>query len=182
MDLWLGLDVLVRWIHIVAAILLAGGTIFMRFALHPGLAELPDHERQPVRDLVLKRWKTFVHLAIALVLVSGLYNFWSRFAEVKPMPYHLLFGLKLLIAAVVFVIASALVGRAKGFQAIRSRPKFYLNLNAALALILVLLGGLMRVAPEKPKPDAQPSAAVVRPVATSNSASIGTSIAAVAKP
>lgn len=187
---WDLLDIAVRWVHILSAIILAGGAIFMRFALLPALGELPDHERPPVRDGILKRWKLYVHAAAFLVLVSAFGNFAMRFSDVKPMPYHALFGLKLILGMTVIVIASALVGRARGLQAMRNNARFWLNVNVVLALILVLLGGIMRVQPSRESPTAnaslrrfgQPSSTVVRPVATSNSASIGTIIAATAKP
>lgn len=187
---WMVLDIAVRWVHIVSAIVLAGGAIFMRFALLPALTELPDHERPPVRDGILKRWKMYVHAGAALVLLSGFGNFALRFSEVKPMPYHMLFGLKLLLGIAVIVIASALVGRARGLQGMRNNARLWLNVNVILAMILVAIGGVMRVQPKRDSEPAtvnaagvdQPSSTVVRPVATSNSASNGTIIATTAKP
>jgi uncharacterized membrane protein len=175
------LEMISRWLHILGAITLAGSAIFMRFALHPALAEAPADWQAQLKDGVRRRWLLFVHSSIAIVLLTGLFNFYCRFAEVKPMPYHAIFGLKFLLAMVVFFIASALVGRSKGLQPMRDNAAFYLNINVVLAIVLVGLGGLMRYAPEKPRPAAaQSPSAFVLPVATSNSASIGTSSAAIA--
>jgi uncharacterized membrane protein len=175
------LELISRWLHILGAITLAGSAIFMRFALHPTLEQSPAEVQSTIKDGVRRRWLKFVHGSIAIVLLTGLFNFYARFAEVKPMPYHAIFGLKFLLAMVVFFIASALVGRSKGLQAMRDRAGFYLNINVVLAVILVALGGLMRYAPLKPTEGAvQSPSALVRPVATSNSASIGTSSDAIA--
>jgi uncharacterized membrane protein len=174
-------ELISRWLHILGAITLAGSAIFMRFALHPTLAEATDDVRASVKEGVRRRWLVFVHSSITVVLLTGLFNFYCRFAEVKPMPYHAIFGLKLLLAMVVFFIASALVGRSRGLQPMRDHAGFYLNINVVLAVILVGLGGVMRYAPLKPTaPSAQSPSALVRPVATSNSASIGTSSDAIA--
>ncbi len=174
-------ELISRWLHILGAITLAGSAIFMRFALHPTLAQSPDDVRATIKEGVRKRWLMFVHTSIAIVLFSGLYNFYARFTEVKPMPYHAFFGLKFLLAMVVFFIASALVGRSKGLQPMRDNAGFYLNINVVLAVILVAIGGLMREAPKKViEGAAQSPSALVLPVATSNSASIGTRSDAIA--
>lgn len=183
MDGELLLAFLSRWLHILGAITLAGGTIFMRFALLPALAEQPGEIDLSVRAGVVRRWRLFVHSMIGVILLTGCYNFFARFAEVKPMPYHALFGLKLIIGMVVFFLASALVGSSRGLQPLRDKAKTVLTINAILAVILVLIGGLMRIAPLKPTvPTAQSPSALVRPVATSNSANSGISIAAHANP
>ena len=39
------LGILFRWMHILAAIAAVGGTFFIRLALLPSLAELPDETR-----------------------------------------------------------------------------------------------------------------------------------------
>ena len=183
-----------RWLHILSAIVMAGGAIFMRFALLPVLEAQEAGARSELHQAIVGRWRVFIHSGIAISLFTGLYNFYVRFHEVKPMPYHALFGLKFLLAMVVFFIASALVGRSKGLAPMRQKPRLWLNINVALAVIIVMIGGGMRYAPlrvpvEKTetappvvqKASTQSPSALVLPVATSNSDSIGTSMAVIAK-
>jgi uncharacterized membrane protein len=173
-----------RWLHILSGMALVGGTVFMRFALHPALAGESAEVKGRLSQSVRQSWSRWVYVGIGIILATGCYNFYLRLSVVAPMPYHAIFGLKFLFALVIFFFASALVGRSSGLQAIRDRPVFYLNLNIVLAVLIVLMSGVMRVAPpKKPKEaSAQSPSALVLPVATSNSANIGTSIAMTAKP
>ena len=58
------------------------------------------------------------------------------------MPYHALFGVKLLAAICVLFLASALVGRSEAFAAWRAKPAKWLTLSVVLALVVVLISGL----------------------------------------
>jgi uncharacterized membrane protein len=103
---WLAL--LLRWLHIVAAVAVVGGTIFMRLALVPAAADLPEEARGPLAEGVRRRWAKVVMAAILFLLVSGLWNFFAINASFKaaglkiPALYHPLFGLKFLLALGIF--------------------------------------------------------------------------------
>jgi len=173
-----------RWLHILSATVMAGGAIFMRYALLPVLEAREAGDRSELSQAIIGRWKVFIHSGIAISLITGLYNFYVRFHDVKPMPYHALFGLKFLLALVVFFIASALVGRSKGLAPMRANPRLWLNINVGLALVIILVGSVMRYSPLRPpvekKESVQSPSMLVRPVATSNSDNMGTSIAVTA--
>ena len=68
-------SLLSRWTHIGTAIVLVGGTVFLRFVLTPAAAQLSDDEHTKLKQLVMGTWKKFVHAGIALFLLSGFYNF-----------------------------------------------------------------------------------------------------------
>ena len=121
------LMILSRWLHILSAAVMAGGAIFMRFALLPVLEAHDAGTRSEWHEAIIGRWKVFIHSGIAISLFSGFYNFYVRFHEVKPMPYHALFGLKFLLAMVVFFIASALVGKSRGLQPMRQNLAYGLT-------------------------------------------------------
>src|SRR5262245_51098195 len=70
------IDVLSRFVHVAAAIVMVGGTVFMRFILMPAAVELPQAEHDQLRERLLARWKRVVHGGIALLLISGGYNYW----------------------------------------------------------------------------------------------------------
>ena len=69
------ISLLSRWTHIGTAIVLVGGTVFLRFVLAPAAAQLPDAEHQKLKELVMNTWKKFVHAGITLFLLSGFYNY-----------------------------------------------------------------------------------------------------------
>src|SRR4029434_8947951 len=63
-----------RYMHILGAIALMGGTIFMRFALVPTVPELDDKSKAALHEGVRSRWAKFVMIAAALLLLSGITN------------------------------------------------------------------------------------------------------------
>jgi uncharacterized membrane protein len=158
LSVMLAVELLLRWTHILAAIALAGGTIFRRFALLPAVAELPADARQQLAAGLRSRWSKVVMISSGLLLLTGLVNFMmivTRFDIPKTaFPgslYHMLFGIKFLLALVVFVLAALLTGRTALAERLRQNEKFWLSLNMLLAIILVCLGGLLKVAERQPK-------------------------------
>ncbi len=139
------LSILFRWMHILPAIIAVGATIFMRVALVPALGELPDAERQRFHEAIRARWSKWVMGCITFLLISGFYNFFTLNARYKfPPLYHPLFGIKVLLALGIFAIASILSGRSSTAQRVRQNPRPLLNLNIALAVLLVCISGVMR--------------------------------------
>lgn len=141
-----------RWIHVGTAIVVLGGSVFMRFVLMPAAKELPDAEHDALRGRVMGRWKKFVMIGIALFLISGLYNYIvvsiPRHKGDKDADkfYHMLLGIKMLLAFGVFFLASALTGRAKAFEGIRANNKFWLLLLIVLAFTIVAISGVLKIA------------------------------------
>ena len=93
------LPLISRVVHVATAIVLVGGSVFMRFALMPAAEELGQAEHDGLRERVLGRWRRVVHGGIALLLLSGLYNYLAvmRPAHQGDGPYHMLVGIKMLI-------------------------------------------------------------------------------------
>ena len=139
------LAVLFRWFHILPAIVAVGGTIFMRFALHPAAAELPEAQRTALQEAVRSRWARWIHASILFLLASGFYNFFTLINRYKvPSTYHMLFGIKFLLALAIFALASLLTGRKGVAQRMRQNAKTWLNINILLAVLLVCISGVMR--------------------------------------
>ncbi len=137
----------VRWIHLLSVIAAIGGVIFARVALLPAMSEvLPDDQRDRLRASVAKRWKMVVHVSVTLILVTGGINFYLTFGDgVKPIPYHPIFGLKLISAFVIFFLAIALSGSSPGFAGLRSNAKTWLGVIITLAVLIVFLSGVLRL-------------------------------------
>lgn len=143
------LDVLamvVRWIHLLSVVVAIGGVIFMRFVLMPSAqAVLAPDVRTELHAKLVARWKRVVHVCIALLIITGSFNFYITFSDgVKPMPYHPIFGVKLILAFSVFFLASALSGSSPGFAAIRENSKKWSAVLIALAVLAIMLSGVLR--------------------------------------
>ena len=184
--------VLVRVLHIVAAATLLGGAVFQRFALLPSAAALPNDAHDQLRAELRPRLAKLVMMSTGMLLVSGLSSFVMnvigyQFDKTQSLGklYHMLFGVKFMLALVVFFIASLLSGRSEAAQKVRANAKFWLNVNLLLALVIIVLGGLMRFADRTPKSNAtrQPvhPATPVASLVTSGTSSVlraSTSVAA----
>ena len=146
------IDVISRFIHVGAAIVMVGGTVFMRFVLLPAAAELPQAEHDQLRQRLLARWKRVVHSGIAMLLISGFYNYMQAIPKHKGDGlYHGLVGTKIILAFAVFFIASALIGRSAAFEKMRQNRKKWLGVIVLLAAVIVGLSGFVKVRGIVPK-------------------------------
>lgn len=149
---WLPLTL--RWFHLVAAMMAVGGIIFMRFALLPSVSALADEQRQTLHQQIRSRWAKMVAVAIALLLISGLWNYIRFLGEAKTWGdqwrasnntlYQAVFGVKFILALVIFFLASALAGRTEATKKFRKNAKFWMTVNLILVLIVVALSGVLR--------------------------------------
>ena len=141
------IDILSRWTHIGTVIVVLGGSIFMRFILMPAAAELPDEEHTAFRERLMSRWKKVVHLGILLFIISGFYNFFRAIPSHRgDKLWNALVGTKILLAFVVFFLASALVGHSKAFQFMRDNSKKWLLITILLAAVIAGISGYAKVA------------------------------------
>jgi uncharacterized membrane protein len=153
METRFALDLVLRWIHVLAAITAVGGAVFARFVVFPSLASLPEQDRDALHAVMRARWSKIIAAAIAFLLVSGLYNFMAIAMRYElPRWYHPLFGIKFLLALAVFAIASLLAGKSPAAVALRGNARAWLNLNIVLAVLVVCLSGVLRTADKTPKP------------------------------
>ncbi len=148
------LDVLFRILHVGIAVVIVGGTCFMRFILMPAAEELPEAEHTALRERIMGRWRKIVGMGIGLLLASGLYNY-----IIVMIPkhrgqglYHGLIGTKMILAFVVFFLASALTGRAAAFEGIRKNSKKWLLITVLLSLTIVAISGYVKIAVPTVKP------------------------------
>jgi uncharacterized membrane protein len=147
---------LLRLAHVLAAIAALGGLLFARFAFVPAAEELGAETADRLHAGVRRRWFPWVIGAITLLLASGLANYVLLMRRVKAAPelwggdwmgqtgYHALFGVKFLLAMIVFYLASGLVGRGAGTQWIRDARKQWLSVTVGLGVAVVLISGWMR--------------------------------------
>ena len=142
------LDIVSRVVHVATAIVVLGGSIFMRFVLMPAATQLPEEEQQALRGRITGTWKVVVMIGIVLFLASGFYNY-----LVVSLPehrgdtlYNALMGIKILLAFSIFFLASALTGRAVAFDRIRQNEKLWLGITILLGVLVVVIAGYLKVA------------------------------------
>ena len=149
---WLAL--VSRWAHVGSVILLVGGSAFLLLVLAPAADKLGEAEHNALRANVMARWRRFVHPLVALILLSGLYNFFVVRVHTER-PWHMLAGIKLLLGVFILFVASALAGRAGASQKMRDNWRFWLKLNLIVATAAILLSGYMKFIPAKPPAENQ---------------------------
>lgn len=138
-----------RWLHIAAAIIAVGGLVFLRMVLHPAArTTLDETAHLKLREAVIGRWARVVHVCIAFLILSGIYNAVIMFPRHPGQPlYHSLFGLKVLLALVLFFLAIALTGRSEALAAIRRNSPWWMTVNIILAAAVVLLSNILKNIP-----------------------------------
>ncbi|MCA9267641.1 MAG: hypothetical protein KDA41_04190, partial [Planctomycetales bacterium] len=57
------LNLALRYLHIVGAMVLVGGVFYLRFAVTPMLAELDEPQREAVAASLRRKWIMFVMLS-----------------------------------------------------------------------------------------------------------------------
>jgi len=144
-----------RWLHIVSAALAIGVPIFMRFVLMPARSKLEESQRAVLHEAVMARWRIFVYCMIVVFLATGFWTFlgvarWRAFEPDAKFRYHLLFGIKLLIALVMFFLSSALAGRSAALAGIRAKAPMWVGVLILLGLTVVAISGVLRFMPQAP--------------------------------
>lgn len=146
MEFQLLLDTASRFLHVATAVAVVGGTIFMRCVLHPAARDLPTEAHDQLRAGVLARWKRFVHGGIGLFLLTGFYNFFRLMGSHKgDTTWRHLIEVKVVLALVIFFLASALVGRSKTFEGMRAQRPKWLGIIAVLALVIIGISSFAKV-------------------------------------
>ena len=109
--------VLARAIHVVAVVAWIGGVWLVTTVLLPAMKQQRPEEWIDEFDAIEQRFAPQVRIAALLVLLSGLYmlydyDLWDRFAEVGYWWMHLMVGVWLLFALLLFVVEPLVIGGA----------------------------------------------------------------------
>jgi uncharacterized membrane protein len=140
---------LTRILHVATAIVVVGGTFFIRCVLFPAATQnLADDDHARLRSGVMGIWKKFVHAGIALFVVTGAINYYRVLVagthKGDPV-YHAVLGTKIILALVIFFVASVLVGRSPTFDGMRRNAPKWMLVNLILAALIVAASGFLRV-------------------------------------
>jgi uncharacterized membrane protein len=100
-------DVIMRWIHIASMATLIGGLLYARLVMSPAIATLAADAREALASAAAARFRPFVFAAIGGLVVSGTYKLVTTPGH-RPI-YHMLLGVKLLLALHVFAVSILIV-------------------------------------------------------------------------
>lgn len=134
------LDTVMRVLHIGSAIALLGGTVFFLVVMVPSLRLMDEGLRGSIFQVARKRFYRISHPALALLLVSGLYNFLTylpRYNE-SHKAVHGLIGTKILLALAIIVIVFG-----QTFGAIKGCPIRWAKINVTLGVVIVILAAVV---------------------------------------
>jgi len=140
------LPLISRIAHIITAVLLGGGVLYMLVVLLGPLKQLPEEQQQSLRSSLRRRWAPLVGVSTLVLIASGLYNFIviNRTYDL-PKVYHMLFGIKFLLALAVFALASMLVSTKNYAATFRNNAPFWTGVVILIGSAIVLIAGYMKV-------------------------------------
>jgi len=136
-------QVVARVAHILSAMILVGGLFYIRTILSPAGADACFADRRAV-------WAKWVGLTSALLIASGLYNFFVIHQGAKaaggelPSTYHMLFGIKFLAALLLMFVSAILAGRTALADKFREKMKMWLNIGWISATVIVVAAAILR--------------------------------------
>lgn len=145
-------DLLSRVFHTTCAATLLGGIVYLRFVLAPAMASGDDAETVCYAGR-RRAWSLCVGICTGLLLLSGFYNFLNIIGANEKLPslYHAVFGIKFLLALVVFGVVALLAGKTPLAAKLQSRMKLWLNVALVSALGVFVCGAVLRSVPKVPK-------------------------------
>jgi uncharacterized membrane protein len=163
-----GVNLLSRILHILGAIILAGGLFYIRFIVSPVNA---PPGTAPVDSYFGGRraiWAKWVGTATLLLLVTGLWNYIQIIKQHERLAssYHMVAGLKMIAGLVVFLLAALLAGRTAVADALRARWRLWLNVCLTLAIVTVVMGSILRSYPRMRKVDSAGPPTLIAPANT----------------
>lgn len=136
---------LAQWLHLGAAVVAVGGVLYARAVLGPALRALPPEERAQVLRAAGRRFHPILWAAIALLLVTGLYNVvLAADAHAADPLYWQLLGLKIVLAVALFGLALAVTLPVAAFAGIARRRPEVLLVNLGLAAVILYLSAWLR--------------------------------------
>jgi putative copper export protein len=98
---------IMRWLHLASMATLVGGMLFARLVMARSLEGVAPDAREPLVERAASLYRPFVYTAIGGLVVSGAYNLLTNPGH-RPL-YHMLLGIKLLLALHVFAVSILIV-------------------------------------------------------------------------
>lgn len=140
----MALDLILRWGHILPAMILAGGLIMLGMVWLPGVRRRGE-DLETAISIWIPGWPRIVGGCTFFLLVTGVLNFLRKIQQPGiESNYHMVFGVKFLLGMALFFLAAILVGRTSLAKKLRLKGSFWFPVAAWLGIVIVLIGGYMR--------------------------------------
>jgi uncharacterized membrane protein len=137
------LDILSRFLHILFAAWAVGSLIYTYYVLNPAVQAMAEVQRNGLLTRMSERLRPLALATVALVLITGLYNFYRILQGGVAPGYHMAFGIKFVLALHVLsmlVILSKPPGDPK-----RDAKRSRFALGALLSAVIILgIGAYLR--------------------------------------
>ncbi len=135
---------IVQWIHLMAAVIGLGGMGFLLLILIPSLGVLSAEQREALAKAVASRFRWATWSAMALLLLSGLYNV-SRYYWEEPWDRAWkLLAFKIALSFALFAIVLGLTIPFRLFEPLRARRRMWLLVAFILGVVVVLISAYLR--------------------------------------
>lgn len=151
---------LTRVLHTASAGALLGGLLYLRQCVAPLVGEADNAEEAVYRGR-RSAWAAVVMGATTLLLLSGFFNLYNIIAGMEKLPaaYHMIFGIKFLLAMFVFFVAAGTAGKSPMAVKMQGNLRFWLNLSLAASVLIFALGAALRTFDKVPRADDDAAAA-----------------------
>ena len=133
-----------QWVHVTAVVLSVGGMAFLLIVLTPGLGDLQPEQRQRLAKLVMNRFRWVLWSAMAVLLLSGLYNIREYYWEVAWGKSWELLTVKIVLACIVFAIALALTLPFKLLDWVRALRQVWLAIAVGISVAVIFISAYLR--------------------------------------
>jgi uncharacterized membrane protein len=158
-DLAYAIQVLSRVLHLLSAMIMVGGLFYMRTVLAPSATTGAATTRTATTGTTIGEacfadrrsvWARWVGMTTFFLLASGIYNLLTIIGQSKatgvklPATYHMLLGIKFLLALLVMFVMSILAGKTTIADKFRGQMQKWLNLAWLAAIAIVVIAGVMR--------------------------------------
>jgi copper resistance protein D len=144
----LAMSLLLRWLHLVAAITWIGGMLFVALVLVPVTRREDPALRARLFHAVGVRFRTIGWIAVGLLVATGLGNVWLHPYFLRLPRFHWKLGLVVLALALAVVhdfVLGPRAGRPGAAPSVRVRASWAARINVLVVLVIVFLGlGLLR--------------------------------------
>jgi uncharacterized membrane protein len=138
------MSLLVRWLHVVAAITWIGGMLFIALVLVPSARRLEDPRLRVrlVQDTG-RRFRAIGWIAIGVLVLTGLLNLWMHPVLLASARLHWKVGLvvlALILSAFHDFVLGPRAGAPGADPGARVRASWIARINVLVALAIVALG------------------------------------------
>jgi uncharacterized membrane protein len=135
--------VVARAIHVVVVVAWIGGVWLVTTVLLPAMRRKPQQEWIRELDAIERHFAPQARIAVLLVLLSGLYmldeyDLWDRFRNGRYWWMHLMVGVWLVFAALLFVIEPLIIRRTVRGHTAESPPAMFARMQWMHGVMLVL--------------------------------------------